>query len=460
LFVRFQAIPQRRSHLKVSVIGLGYVGSVAAAGLAKAGHDVLGIDVDAEWIESYRNGRVPIFEPNLAEIIHDASDDGKLQFSHVDQVSTPLGDAILVATGTPTNEDGTVDLRPVETALSWIKKRQPGEAVIVMKSTVAPGTGERVRQTLLNDTAFNYVSNPEFLREGLAIHDWFNPDRIVVGGDDQRALETVKALYRGIDAPYVITDITSAEMIKYASNAFLATKISFINEIAALSDRLGATIDDVSRGMGLDPRIGASFLKAGVGYGGSCLPKDVKALVRLASANGEPYDLVRSVMSINDRQRLLPLQALRDRLGQLSGVKIGVLGLSFKPETDDVREAPSIDLVRAMVAEGASVCAFDPEARSTAEAVLPSSAILADDVLQCTDGAQAVVLMTEWPEIVKADWRIVADHTEPPHYLFDGRNALDPVLMQQFGFEYQGVGRGRGRAPSPSVEHRVQAPAD
>jgi UDPglucose 6-dehydrogenase len=447
--------------LKVSVIGLGYVGSVAAAGLAKAGHDVLGIDVDAEWIESYRNGRVPIFEPNLAEIIHDASDDGKLQFSHVDQVSTPLGDAILVATGTPTNEDGTVDLRPVETALSWIKKRQPGEAVIVMKSTVAPGTGERVRQTLLNDTAFNYVSNPEFLREGLAIHDWFNPDRIVVGGDDQRALETVKALYRGIDAPYVITDITSAEMIKYASNAFLATKISFINEIAALSDRLGATIDDVSRGMGLDPRIGASFLKAGVGYGGSCLPKDVKALVRLASANGEPYDLVRSVMSINDRQRLLPLQALRDRLGQLSGVKIGVLGLSFKPETDDVREAPSIDLVRAMVAEGASVCAFDPEARSTAEAVLPSSAILADDVLQCTDGAQAVVLMTEWPEIVKADWRIVADHTEPPHYLFDGRNALDPVLMQQFGFEYQGVGRGRGRAPSPSsVEHRVQAPAD
>ena len=446
--------------MKVSVIGLGYVGSVAAAGLAKAGHDVLGIDVDAEWIESYRNGRVPIFEPNLAEIIHDASDDGKLQFSHVDQVSTPLGDAILVATGTPTNEDGTVDLRPVETALSWIKKRQPGEAVIVMKSTVAPGTGERVRQTLLNDTAFNYVSNPEFLREGLAIHDWFNPDRIVVGGDDQRALETVRALYRGIDAPYVITDITSAEMIKYASNAFLATKISFINEIAALSDRLGATIDDVSRGMGLDPRIGASFLKAGVGYGGSCLPKDVKALVRLASANGEPYDLVRSVMSINDRQRLLPLQALRDRLGQLSGVKIGVLGLSFKPETDDVREAPSIDLVRAMVAEGASVCAFDPEARSTAEAVLPSSAILADDVLQCTDGAQAVVLMTEWPEIVKADWRIVADHTEPPHYLFDGRNALDPVLMQQFGFEYQGVGRGRGRAPSPSVEHRVQAPAD
>ena len=446
--------------MKVSVIGLGYVGSVAAAGLAKAGHDVLGIDVDAEWIESYRNGRVPIFEPNLAEIIHDASDDGKLQFSHVDQVSTPLGDAILVATGTPTNEDGTVDLRPVETALSWIKKRQPGEAVIVMKSTVAPGTGERVRQTLLNDTAFNYVSNPEFLREGLAIHDWFNPDRIVVGGDDQRALETVKALYCGIDAPYVITDITSAEMIKYASNAFLATKISFINEIAALSDRLGATIDDVSRGMGLDPRIGASFLKAGVGYGGSCLPKDVKALVRLASANGEPYDLVRSVMSINDRQRLLPLQALRDRLGQLSGVKIGVLGLSFKPETDDVREAPSIDLVRAMVAEGASVCAFDPEARSTAEAVLPSSAILADDVLQCTDGAQAVVLMTEWPEIVKADWRIVADHTEPPHYLFDGRNALDPVLMQQFGFEYQGVGRGRGRAPSPSVEHRVQAPAD
>ncbi len=272
--------------MKVSVIGLGYVGSVAAAGLAKAGHDVLGIDVDAEWIESYRNGRVPIFEPNLAEIIHDASDDGKLQFSHVDQVSTPLGDAILVATGTPTNEDGTVDLRPVETALSWIKKRQPGEAVIVMKSTVAPGTGERVRQTLLNDTAFNYVSNPEFLREGLAIHDWFNPDRIVVGGDDQRALETVKALYRGIDAQYVITDITSAEMIKYASNAFLATKISFINEIAALSDRLGATIDDVSRGMGLDPRIGASFLKAGVGYGGSCLPKDVKALVRLASANG------------------------------------------------------------------------------------------------------------------------------------------------------------------------------
>ena len=428
--------------MKVSVIGTGYVGAVAAAGLATAGHQVLGVDVDHEKVKAYREGGVPFFEPGLPELIDDAMSNGRLRFLHVDEVSEPLGEVVLIATGTPTSEGGAADLSQVRSALTWAKERRSGESVILMKSTVPPGTGVGLLESMLGDTAIKYVSNPEFLREGQAVHDWFHPDRIVLGANEAGAVDVAKALYKDMDAEHVVTDISSAEMIKYASNAFLGTKISFINEIAALCDKIGATIDDVSKGIALDPRIGPSFLRAGVGYGGSCFPKDVRALDQLALTNDHNFELLRSVITVNNRQRLLPIYALRERFGRLSGARVAILGLAFKPNTDDVREAPSLDLIRALVEAGAHVSAYDPKALAGAERVLARSVRLVPDILECADGAQALVLMTEWEDIVKAGWKQIAMCMRPPRYLFDGRNALDPALMRGYGFEYRGVGRG------------------
>ena len=437
--------------MRVTVVGLGYVGSVAAAGLATAGHQVLGVDVDRTRVAAYSQGHVPIYEPRLSELVREAHDRGNLRFMQNDDVSEPLGEIILIATGTPTTQTGTVDLTQVRSALSWATERRPRTGIILMKSTVPPGTGVRLCDSTLSGTGLTYISNPEFLREGQAVHDWLHPDRIVVGASDGIAVETIRELYKGIEAPYLTTDITSAEMIKYASNAFLATKISFINEIAALCDRLGATVDDVGAGIALDPRIGSSFLQAGVGYGGSCFPKDVRALDQLALTNDHNFELLRSVITVNNRQRLLPLYALRERFSKLSGLRVAVLGIAFKPDTDDIREAPSLDLLRALAEDGVRVSAFDPEALSAARQVLPSSIALVPDLLECVEDSQAVVLMTEWPEIVGADWEGVARCTRAPRFLFDGRNALDVSQMRSYGFEYQGVGRGGmdGKARRP-----------
>ena len=433
--------------MKVSVIGLGYVGSVVAAALAADGHDVLGIDIDASRVDAFCEGFVPIFEPGLSELIERAIDCGSLRFLHTDRVSEPLGDAIVIATGTPATETGEVDLSQVRAVISWVKDKQSGDAVIIMKSTVPPGTGIREWETSLCGTTFKYVSNPEFLREGQSVEDWFHPDRIVIGSRDNDAVDTVKALYRGIKAPYVITDITSAEMIKYTGNAFLASKISFINEIAALCDRLGASIDDVGEGIALDSRIGPSFLQAGVGYGGSCFPKDVRALDQLALTNDHDFELLRAVITVNNRQRLLPLHALRARFGRLHGIKVGILGLAFKPNTDDVREAPSLSLIRALVDDGAQISAYDPKAIRVAEAFLPPTIRLVEDLVECADDAQALVLMTEWRQIVETDWEAIARVSRPPRFFFDGRNALDPTLMRGHAFEYMGVGRGDVHLP-------------
>lgn len=428
--------------MKVSVIGLGYVGSVAATGLASAGHDVLGIDVDRTKVESYRRGEVPFYEPRLAELLNNSLQKGNLHIMHAEDVVEPLGDAIVIATGTPATETGGVDLSYVKSAISWIKEQQWEGGVIVMKSTVPPGTGVRLQETILQETDYQYVSNPEFLREGQAIEDWFYPDRIVIGSDSEHAVDVVKALFTGIEAPLVECDITSAEMIKYAANAFLATKISFINEIAALCDKVGATIDDVTDGISLDPRIGPSFLKAGVGYGGSCFPKDTRALDDLALTNGHNFELLRSVITVNNRQRLLPLYALRERFGGLLGIKVGVLGLSFKPHTDDVRESPSLDLIRLLVEEGAIVKVFDPKVSSISSGLVPESVHFASGPLGCAEECQALVLMTEWPEIVEADWESIANVMRLPRFMFDGRNALDSNALEGFGFRYRAVGRG------------------
>ena len=422
------------------------MGSVAAAALASARHQVLGVDVDSERCDQLASGKIPIFEPGLAELVVEGTTRGNLRFVHSESVSESLGDAVVIATGTPSTESGAVDLRQVRSALAWVRSKNPGHAVIVMKSTVPPGTGIKLLETELKGTDLRYASNPEFLREGQAVNDWLFPDRIVVGVNDEEAVPTVKAMYSGVDAPYIVTDITSAEMIKYASNAFLATKISFINEIAMLCDRLGATIDDVAKGVAMDPRMGSSFLRAGVGYGGSCFPKDIRALDQLALTNDHNFELLRSVIVVNNRQRLLPLYALRNRFGSLAGVKISILGLSFKPDTDDIRQAPALDLIDVLVEEGSTVTAYDPQAVEAARRVMPSEVRLEEVITACVKGAQAIVVMTEWEQIVGADWAQLAEITEPPRLLFDGRNALDPSGMRRLGFEYKGVGRGAPKA--------------
>jgi UDPglucose 6-dehydrogenase len=443
-----------RSPLKICVIGLGYVGSVAAAALASAGHDVLGVDIDRERVDAYCRGKVPFYEPGLCDIVRDGLQRRRLRFVAPGDVSGPLGEVIMIATGTPTGDGGGVDLSQVRSALAWARSRQTN-GIVVMKSTVPPGTGLRLCETILSGSSLKYACNPEFLREGQAVSDWFHPDRIVIGGRCEEAVSAVKAMYAGIEAPYVITDITSAEMIKYASNAYLATRISFINEIAALCDRMGAVIDDVSEGISLDPRIGHSFLRAGVGYGGSCFPKDVRALDQLALTNDHSSELLRAVITVNNRQRLLPLYALRHRFGRLAGLRVGVLGLAFKPNTDDVRESPPIDLIRLLVEEGARVAAYDPKAMPSASKVVPEIVELVDSPYACAKESQALVLMTEWPEIVSADWPQMARLMEPPRFLFDGRNALQPSAMRSYGFEYTGVGRTHHRL-NPQISQITQ----
>ena len=433
--------------MKITVVGLGYVGTVAAAGLAGAGHDVLGIDIDQRRVDMLSAGCVPMYEPGLESKVSCGLRSGALRFRHRDEVSEDLGDVALIATGTPPTHGGAADLQQVRAAVTWVRSVGSEGTVVVMKSTVPPGTGRRVIDRELRGTGIRYVSNPEFLREGRAVDDWESPDRIVIGVDsgDDRSVEVVKRMHGGIDAPYMVTDITSAEMIKYASNAFLATRISFINEIASLCGSIGASIDDVSQGLAMDSRTGAR-IHAGVGYGGSCFPKDVRALDHLALTSGVDVDLLRSVINTNNRQRLLPLHALRQRFdGALAGLRVGVLGLAFKPETDDVRDAPSLDLIRALVDEGVEVRAFDPQAMESARCELPPSVQLVGGVAEAANRAQVLALLTEWGEIVESDWQIVARCMLPPRLVFDGRNALDPGEMGALGFEYIGVGRG----PSP-----------
>ncbi len=432
--------------MKITVIGLGYVGTVAAAGLASAGHNVLGVDIDRTRIDLLQAGRAPLYEPGLEPLIQSGLSLGNLRIVHRDEVTEPLGDVALITTGTPPTDSGAADLSQVRSALGWIKSRKDPNVVVVMKSTVPPGTGQRIVDRDLLGTDLSYVSNPEFLREGRAVEDWKSPDRIVIGCEpgDVRSVEVVKAMHKGIDAPTMVSDVTSAEMIKYASNAFLATRISFINEIASLCDRVGASIDAVSDGLAMDTRTGGRIY-AGVGYGGSCFPKDVRALDYLALTSGVSVELLRSVININNRQRLLPLYAVRERFnGAIAGLRVAVLGLAFKPETDDVRDAPSLDLINALVDEGVEVRAYDPQANDTARPHLPASVELVDDPLEAADRAQALVLITEWPQIVNADWQSIARSMRPPRFVYDGRNALDAGSMDRLGFEYLAVGRNQG----------------
>jgi UDPglucose 6-dehydrogenase len=412
---------------------------VAAAALAHAGHQVTGLDINPGVIANLKSGLTVGFEPGLKELLTEGIASERLSFAHVNDAPSLSADLAMVCVGTPSLSTGGANLTYVRSALEWTVGHVQGLTAVVMKSTVPPGTGKRLTAQFLDGSGVGYASNPEFLREGNAVHDWFHPDRIVIGASHPKALEWAKRLYQGIPAPVVETDVTSAEMIKYAANAFLATKIAFVNEIANLCERVEAGIDDVTYGIGLDPRIGSGYLRPGLGYGGSCFPKDVRALDFLSTANGHSFELLRSVITVNNRQRLLPLLALRETFGSLQGVKVAILGIAFKPDTDDTRDAPALDLVPLLVEEGMEMRAYDPAA--DARKVLPAEVRVCGSAAEAVKGAQAVVLATEWREFVEADWKALAHLMSPPRLLFDGRNALDPVAMTALGFRYRGVGR-------------------
>ncbi len=439
--------------MRITVLGLGHLGMAAAAGLAITGHQVNGVDVDRQRVQMLKSQRLFMYEPGLSAWIKWGLQKGNLRFIHQDEMKGMIGDIVLIATGTPPMNNGAPDLRQVWSALGWIKRFDLRGVVVIMKSTVPPGTGRIIMERVLRGTGASYVSNPEFLREGQALEDWQSPYRIVIGAEtpDGRSVKVVKEMHTGIDAPFLVTNVTSAEMIKYASNAFLATRISFMNEIAALCDEVGGSIDAVTRGIFMDARTG-SMVKAGVGYGGSCFPKDIRALNHLAVSSGVELKLLKSVAQVNDRQRRLPVEALAARFGgDLSGVTIGVLGLAFKPNTDDVRGAASLTAIDELIRRGARVQAFDPRATEAARAVLPPSVLFMDSVEQACLGAHAVALLTEWDEFSRADWGSISRNMLPPKFIFDGRNVLDPDELAKMGFKYKGVGRGEARSPERKI---------
>jgi len=420
---------------EVTVFGAGYVGLVTGACLADMGHRVEVLDVDRSKLETLAAGEVPFHEPGLADVIGRGVASGNLRFGHPDGLES-CGEFVVVAVGTPPTTGGAADLRFVRSVVDLVGRRAAPGTVVIMKSTVPPGTGARLLETLA-PAGVEYTSNPEFLREGSAVRDWFKADRIVLGGPEA-AVEQVAALYEGIDAPVVRCGIASAELIKYASNAFLATKISFANEIARLCDRLDADVDLVMHGVGLDPRIGLAFLKAGIGYGGSCFPKDTKALDYLSSLNGYDFHLLKAVIDVNKGQRQLPLIALRSGLGDLRGQTVAVAGLTFKPNTDDTREAPAIEIIESLLADGATVRGYDPVGHLS----FPHGSFEQVPTLEhAVREARAVVVATEWPDIAGADWRELAAIMQDPRLVFDGRNCVSATAVRAGGGSYVGVGR-------------------
>ena len=429
----------------VGVVGVGYVGLVTAACLAHLGHRVVCLDVDAAKIEALRKGVVPIYEPGLEKLIDDNA--GRIKFTtDLDELLNACT-VLFVAVDTPPSPSGDADLSRVQAAIGAIAEHG-GERLLVMKSTVPVGSGERLTADLAATgvEGIGYVSNPEFLREGAAIQDFLEPDRIVIGAFDAADGDAVEELYRGIDATIVRTTVATAEMIKYASNAFLATKISFINEIANVCEQVGADVREVALGMGLDHRIGPHFLQAGIGYGGSCFPKDVQALKQLAGNSGYHFQLLSAVLEVNHLQKRRVVAKLKQRIGRLRGKRVALLGLTFKPNTDDLREASSIVLAARLRGEGADVTAYDPVIPAGAHDQFPGVTIV-DDPLTALEGADAAVLVTEWSEFARLDWAAVSVVMRG-RLIVDGRNFLDPEALFEAGFDYDGVGVGEVRAPA------------
>jgi UDPglucose 6-dehydrogenase len=419
----------------IGVIGVGWVGLVTAACFAELGHEVWARDIVAEKVESLSRGEVPIHEPGLPELVANNAD--RLHFTTDMAEVLEHAQLLFVCVDTPPTYSGDADLSRVDSVLDELGDSD--RHALVMKSTVPVGTGRSIQR---RRPGTGYVSNPEFLKEGSAVKDFMKPDRVVVGADDGSSeyAERVLALYAPLDAPVVNTDVASSEMIKLASNAFLATKISFINEIANVSEELGADVSEVARGMGLDDRIGPKFLRAGIGYGGSCFPKDVQALKQLAGNTGYHFQLLNSVIEVNELQKRRTIGKLQKHLGSLVGKEVALLGVAFKPDTDDIREATSLVLSGRLQGEGAHVRVYDPVAASRANSMLRGARICGS-ALEAVDGADAVVLVTEWPEFGELDWTGEVKQRMRVPLVVDGRNFLDREALKEAGFTYEGIGR-------------------
>jgi UDPglucose 6-dehydrogenase len=446
--------------MKISVFGAGYVGLVSAACLADMGNSVMCVDVDADRVKSLRNGQIPIHEPGLEELVRRNAATGRLTFSDDPALAVSHGTLLFVAVGTPPLEDGSADLAHVLAVARSIGQHMHDYKVVVNKSTVPVGTVDRVRETIsselrLRETIipFAVVSNPEFLKEGDAIADFMHPDRVVVGSDDEQATLLMRALY----APFLrnrdrvlIMDARSAEMTKYVANAMLASRISFMNEMAGLAERLGADIEQIRAGIGADPRIGTHFLYAGCGWGGSCFPKDVRALARMGEESGTHLQIIDAVRKVNDDQKRVMARRIRARWGDdLTGLTFGVWGLAFKPGTDDLREAPSLVLIEELLASGAQVKAFDPVAMPGAASRWPGHPgfHLVGSPLAAAEGASGLCVVTEWREFRSPDFDALRQVMLDP-VIFDGRNLYDPARIRAMGFEHVGIGRGSSASPA------------
>jgi UDPglucose 6-dehydrogenase len=432
--------------MHIAVIGTGYVGLVSGACFAEFGVNVTCVDVDETKIENLKKGILPIYEPGLETIVEKNYKAGRLRFTTDIDSAVKQSLVVFLAVGTPPKPDGSADMSFYQQAAKQVAEAMDGYKVIVTKSTVPVGTGKWLRnfvtENLRSKTKFGVASNPEFLREGAAIGDFMRPDRVIIGCDDNEAIAVMKDLYRPlylIETPIVITSLEAAELTKYAANAFLATKITFINEIANLCDAIGCDVHDVAKGLGMDKRIGSKFLHPGPGFGGSCFPKDTRALTAVADQYGVETLIVDSVVEANKRQRQAMIPKIEKLVGDFNGKRIGVLGLSFKPETDDMREAPAIDIINEMTARGAQIIAFDPVAMEEAKHSLPDIEYAADEY-EAISGADALVIITEWNQFRALDMEKVKSLLKTPK-IADLRNVYEPKDMDELGFEYIGVGR-------------------
>lgn len=431
--------------MKLAVVGTGYVGLVVGACFAENGNDVVCVDTDAAKIESLRQGRLPIYEPGLDELVARNGAEERLRFSTELAPAVGRAQVVFIAVGTPPGEDGSADLTHVLAVARDLARAMTGYTVVVTKSTVPVGTAARLREVVGRGTGhpFSVVSNPEFLKQGAAIDDFMRPDRVVIGAEDQRAAELMRTLYAPFTrtgAPIQLMDCASAELCKYASNAMLATRVSFMNEIAAVCELVGADVDKVRRAMAADRRIGPSFLFPGIGYGGSCFPKDIRALVNSSRAAGHRCRILEAVEAVNAAQKLRLVEKMRAHFGSLDGRLIGVWGLSFKPRTDDMREAPSVPTIEGLLAAGAAVQAYDPQAERAARAIFADRITYAQHGYDALEGADALAIVTEWNEFREPDFARMRSLMRTP-VIFDGRNVFDVEQMRAEGFTYYSIGR-------------------
>lgn len=430
--------------MEITVVGTGYVGLVTGVCFAEVGYSVTCFDIDEQKVSTLSKGRCPIYEPGLEEMLQRNLLEERIRFTSSPSAACTAAEYIFFAVGTPENEDGSANLAYLEAAVADIGANLTRDAVVVIKSTVPVGTNERIDQMLqeiiMDNIHVKVVSNPEFLREGSGILDTFHADRIVIGTDDREASRTVAKLYEPFGRPILQTDIRSAELIKYASNAFLATKISFINEVANLCEHTGANIEDVAKGMGMDERIGSQFLKAGIGYGGSCFPKDTKALEKLTDYYNYDFKILRSVIEVNSRQKQQLFSKAKGMLGSLEGKRAAILGLAFKPHTDDIREAPAVELIAQLLEEQADISVYDPAASEKVAELFGSRLYYSETVDGAIKGADVVFIMTEWPQITQYDLERYPLFMREP-VIFDGRNCYDLVEAELAGITYISIGR-------------------